>query len=123
MIFINAKRDGTVTTTPQFVPQGSSMSDIVVLSEFDYAFCTIKLTPASGIYIPDVPCTMVINSDGKILWTASLPPEAATVPGKVNYSLIFTAADGTQQGTLEGYFTVPRGAVTNMPEPGGQLEE
>ena len=123
MIFINAKRDGTVTTTPQFVPQGSSMSDIVVLSEFDYAFCTIKLTPASGIYIPDVPCTMVINSDGKILWTASLPPEAATVPGKVNYSLIFTAADGTQQGTLEGYFTVPRGAVTNMPETAGELEE
>ena len=123
MIFINAKRDGTVTTTPQFVPQGSSMSDIVVLSEFDYAYCAIKLTPASGIYIPDVPCTMVINSDGKILWTASLPPEAATVPGKVNYSLIFTADDGTQQGTLEGYFTVPRGAVTNMPETVGKLEE
>lgn len=123
MIFINAKRDGTVTTTPQFVPQGSSMSDIVVLSEFDYAYCAIKLTPASGVYIPDVPCNMVINSDGKILWTASLPPEAATVPGKVNYSLIFTAADGTQQGTLEGYFTVPRGAVTNMPDTVGELEE
>lgn len=123
MIFIHAKRDGTVTTTPQFVPQGSSMSDIVVLSEFNYAFCAIKLTPASGVYIPDVPCNMVVNSDGKILWTASLPPEAATVPGKVNYSLIFTAADGTQQGTLEGYFTVPRGAVTNMPETAGKLEE
>jgi hypothetical protein len=123
MIFINAKRDGTVTTTPQFMPQGSSMSDIVVLSEFDYAYCAIKLTPASGVYIPDVPCNMVINSDGKVLWTASLPPEAATVPGKVNYSLIFTAADGTQQGTLEGYFTVPRGAVTNMPETAGELAE
>lgn len=123
MIFINAKRDGTVTTTPQFMPQGSSMSDIVVLSEFDYAYCAIKLTPASGVYIPDVPCDMVVNSDGKILWTASLPPEAAAVPGKVNYSLIFTAADGTQQGTLEGYFTVPRGAVTNMPETVGELEE
>ena len=122
MIFFHAKRDGTVTTTPQFVPQGSSMQDMTVVSEFDYAFCVIRLTPASGLYIPDIPCTPILQSDGATIWTASLPPEATVTAGSVNYSLIFTAADGTQQGTLEGYFTVPRGAITNMPESVAELE-
>lgn len=122
MIIIHAKRDGTVTTTPQFVPQGSSMQDITVLSEFDYAFCVLRLTPASGIYIPDVPCTPILQSDGKTLWTAYLPPETTVVAGSVRYSLIFAAQDGTQRGTLTGYFTVPEGAITNMPDNVGDLE-
>lgn len=122
MIIIHAKRDGTVTTTPQFVPQGSSMQDITVLSEFDYAFCVLRLEPASGIYIPDVPCTPILQSDGKTLWTAYLPPEVTVVAGSVRYSLIFSAQDGTQRGTLTGYFSVPEGAITNMPDNVGDLE-
>lgn len=122
MIIIHAKRDGTVTTTPQLIPQGSSMQDITVLSEFDYAFCVLRLAPASGLYIPDVPCTPILQSDGKTLWTAYLPPEATVVAGSVRYSLIFAAQDGTQRGTLAGYFTVPEGAITNMPDNVGELE-
>lgn len=122
MIIIHAKRDGTVTTTPQFVPQGSSMQDITVLSEFNYAFCVLRLAPASGIYIPDVPCTPILQSDGKTLWTAYLPSETTVVAGSVRYSLIFAAQDGTQRGTLAGYFTVPEGAITNMPDNVGDLD-
>ncbi len=122
MILFHAKRDGTVTTTPQLVPHGSSMQDLMVVSEFDYAYCTIKLTPASGMYIPDIPCTPILQSNGTTIWTAYLPPEATVVAGSVTYQLIFTAADGTRQGTLDGCFTVPRGAITNTPDTVGKLE-
>lgn len=115
MILFHAKRDGTVTTTPNFVPQGSSMQDLVVVSEFDYACCAIRLLPASGEYIEDIPCNLVIKPDGLIVWTASLPPKATVVAGSVDYQLIFTAADGTTQTTLVGSFTVPRGVTVSTP--------
>lgn len=122
MIVFHAKRDGTVTTTPQLVPQGSALADLVVVSEFDYAYCTIKLEPASGIYIPDIVCQFVLDSNGTFLWTASLPPEATKTPGNVDYQLVFTASDGTQAATLMGSITIPPGAITNMPGSVGDLE-
>lgn len=121
MILFHAKRDGTVTTTPDLVPQGSSMQDLVVVSEFDYANCAIKLLPASGEYIEDILCDLVIEPDGLIVWTASLPPKATVVAGSVDYQLIFTAADGTTQTTLVGSFTVPRGVPVSTPPTVGEL--
>lgn len=122
MIVFHAKRDGTVTTTPEFVPQGSALADLVVVSEFDYAYCAIKLEPASGIYIPDIVCQFVLDSNGTFLWTANLPPDATKTPGNVDYQLVFTAADGTQARTLMGSITVPPGAIVNMPGSVGELE-
>lgn len=123
MILINANRDGTVSSTPSLVPQGSAMQDIVIISDYVYAYCTLKLTPASGLYIPDILCTLARSADGQTVWTASLPAEAAAVPGVVSYQLIFTAADGTRKGTLEGSLTVPRGAITTMPDTVDDLEQ
>lgn len=123
MIIFHVKRDGTVKTEPLFVPQGSSLADLVVLSEFDYALCTIKLSPVSGVQIPDLICNFVMPVDGIMVWMAHLPSEVSKVPGSVGYQLIFTAADGTQQGTLEGSFDVPRGIITNMPETVEGLEQ
>lgn len=120
MILFHAQRDGTVTTTPNFVPQGSSMQDLVVVSEFDYAYCAIKLLPASGEYIEDVPCTPILQMDFSTIFTAALPPKATVVAGSVDYQLIFTAADGTPQTTLAGSFTVPRGVPVSTP---GSVEE
>ncbi len=122
MILFHAKANGQVTTTPSLVPQGSSMQDLVVLSEFDYALCTIKLQPASGIYIPDIACNFIETDNKKTLWTAKMPPEATRVSGNVNYQLLFTAADGTQQTTLSGTFNVPKGIITNMPESAADLQ-
>ena len=117
MILFRAKRDGTVETTPSFVPQGSAMQDLVVVSEFGYSLCTINLYPASGMYIEPLICQPVRAEDGStIMWTASLPPEATVVPGRVSYQLVFSAADGTRQGTLMGTFDVPRGVIVNVPE-------
>lgn len=120
MILFHAKRDGTVTTTPNFVPQGSSMQDLVVVSEFDYAYCAIKLFPASGEYIEDIPCTPILQKDYSTIFTAALPSKATVVAGSVDYQLIFTAADGTTQTTLAGSFTVPRGVPVSTP---GSVEE
>jgi hypothetical protein len=120
MILFHAKRDGTVTTTPNFVPRGSSMQDLVVVSEFDYAYCAIKLYPASGEYIEDVPCTPILQKDYSTIFTAALPPKATVVAGSVDYQLIFTAADGTTHATLAGSFTVPRGVPVSTP---GSVEE
>ena len=117
MIIFRAKRDGTVDTTPSFVPQGSAMQDLVVVSEFGYSLCTINLYPASGVYIDPLICQPVHDEEGgTIMWTASLPPEATVVPGRVSYQLVFSAADGTRQGTLAGTFDVPRGVIVNVPE-------
>lgn len=120
MILFHAKRDGTVTTTPNFVPQGSSMQDLVVVSEFDYDYCAIKLLPASGEYIEDVPCTPILQKDYSTIFTAALPLKATVVAGSVDYQLIFTAADGATQTTLVGSFTVPRGVPVSTP---GSVEE
>lgn len=121
MILFNAKRDGTVTTTPDLVPQGSSMQDLVVVSEFDYAYCAIKLLPASGEYIEDIPCTPILQRDFSTIFTAALPPKATVVAGSVDYQLVFTAADGTTQTTLVGSFTVPRGVPVSTPPTVGDL--
>lgn len=121
MILFHAKRDGTVTTTPDLVPQGSSMQDLVVVSEFDYAYCAIRLLPASGEYIEDVQCDLILKGDGTFLWTAPLHPKATVVAGSVDYQLIFTAADGTTQTTLVGSFTVPRGVPVSTPPTVGEL--
>lgn len=117
MIIFRAKRDGTVDTTPSFVPQGSAMQDLVVVSEFGYSLCTINLYPASGVYIEPLICQPVHDEGGSaIMCTASLPPEATVVPGRVSYQLVFSAPDGTRQGTLMGTFDVPRGVIVNVPE-------
>lgn len=123
MILFHVKSDGQVTTTPSLVPQGSSMQDLVVLSELDYALCVVKLQPASGIYIPDIVCNIIETVNNTTLWTAKLPPEVAKVPGVVRYQLLFTAADGTQQPTLSGTFNVPTGVIANMPESVEDLEQ
>ena len=117
MILFKAKRDGTVETLPMLVPQGSAMQDLVVVSEMDYAYCSIHLEPASKVYIEPILCQPVTTDEGNtILWTASLHPEATKVPGTVGYQLIFTAPDGTTQTTLPGTFTVPRGYPAIIPE-------
>lgn len=123
MIVFHAKRDGTVTTEPSFVPQGSALADLVVISEHDYAFCTIRLMPPSGKYIPDIVCNFVIKSDDTMVWTAQLPASATEVSGMVDYQLIFSAQDGTTAGTLRGAFNVPAGVITNMPNSVGDLEQ
>lgn len=123
MIIFHAKRDGTVTTEPSFVPQGSALADLVVIAEHDYAYCTIKLTPSSGVHIPDLVCQYVLDTNGVTMWTAHLPAEAAKASGYVTYQLIFTSFDLTQEATLEGTFTVPEGAITNMPDSVSELEQ
>ena len=124
MIIFHAKSDGTVTTTPGFVPMSSALADLVVVSEFDYAFCTIRLEPATGVHIPDIVCNFVLSSEtGATIWTAPLPPEATKLRGSVEYQLIFSATDGTKQGTLKGTFIVPKGTITNMPNNVSDLEK
>lgn len=123
MIVFHAKRDGTVETTPSFVPQGSALADLVVASEMDYALCTIRLTPSSGLYIPDIVCNYVLQTDDTHLWTASLPSDVAKYPGSVGYQLIFTAADGHTQTSLPGTFNVPRGLPAIVPDSVGDLSQ
>lgn len=117
MIVFNVRTDGMVESLPSIVPQASALADIVVISAYDYAYCHIRLTPSSGIYIPDVMCTPVLSTDRNVtMWTAPMPPEVTKMGGIVGYQIFFSAADGTTQKTNLGTFPVPRCEISTTPE-------
>lgn len=117
MIVFNVRTDGMVESLPSIVPQASALADIVVISAYDYAYCHIRLTPSSGIYIPDVMCTPVLSTDRNVtMWTAPMPPEVTKMGGIVGYQIFFSAADGTTQKTNPGTFPVPRCEISTTPE-------
>ncbi len=115
MILFEVKANGDVTSTPSRMPQGLAMSDLVVITEADYALVTMKLTPPSGIYIPDVVFTPT-PTKGPTLWQGILPADAGEMSGVLAYQIFVTTAQGRVIPTQEGALTVQRGAISDMPE-------
>ena len=133
MIIFHARSDGTVSSTPDYVRQGSALADLVIVSELDYAYCKIRLLPQSQEHIPETFCNFVLNTNkivtpdgtelevGTTIWVANLPPEVALIPGLVDYQLVFIAADGSEQPTEIGSFTVSHDLPHQEPETGYDL--
>ena len=122
MILFEVHQDGTVTSTPSFLPQGTSLADMVVVADADYTLVTMHLVPPTGAYIPDVVFTPT-KTDGRTLWQAILPPEATVPHGAFTYQLFLTFSDGRVVSTNEGKVTVPKGTISNMPETVAMLGE
>ena len=122
MILFEVHKDGTVTSTPSFLPQGTSLADMVVVADADYTLVTMRLVPPTGAYIPDVVFTPT-KTDGRTLWQAILPPEATVTHGAFTYQLYLTFSDGRVVSTNEGKVTVPKGTISNMPETVAMLGE
>lgn len=133
MIIFHARSDGTVSSTPDYVRQGSALADLVIVSELDYAYCKIRLLPQSQEHIPETFCNFVLNTNkvvtpdgteldvGTTIWVANLPPEVALIPGLVDYQLVFIATDGSEQPTEIGSFTVSHDLPHREPETGYDL--
>ena len=115
MILFEIKADGTVESTPSLLPQGYIMADMVVVTDADYALCTMKVILPSGIVLPDIIFTPHETS-GKTLWNAVSPPEFAKMSGYIKYQLFLTTADGRVFSTNEAELNVPKGTISNMPE-------
>lgn len=120
MIVFEVRSDGTVISTPSFVAQGISLSDLVVLADADYSLVTMHFTPPSGIYIPDVVFTPTLTQ-GRNLWQAVMPPEISRISGAVTYQIFLTSADGKTLPTPTGRITVQEGVISNMPETAEEL--
>lgn len=120
MIVFEVRSDGTVISTPSFVAQGISLSDLVVLADADYSLVTMHFTPPSGIYIPDVVFTPTLTQ-GRNLWQAVMPPEISRISGAVTYQIFLTSADGKTLATPTGRITVQEGVISNMPETAEEL--
>ena len=72
MILFEVNARGEVKSTPSRVAQGISMSDLVVLTEDNFNFVTLRLFLPSGELIEDVQFTCVQTEGGR-LWHAFMP--------------------------------------------------
>lgn len=117
MILFEVDAQGYVRSTPSLIPQGMSLSDIVIITESDYELVTLRLIPPSGRYIPDVVCTPVKPQNKSAnLWQAILPAEAAAMHGVLTYQIFRRNVQGRVIPTQEGALTVQRGVISDMPE-------
>ena len=117
MILFEVDAKGYVKSTPSLIPQGTALSDIVIIAESDYELVTLRLIPPSGEYIPDVICTPLKTQDkSTYLWQAILPAEAAAMHGVLTYQIFRRNAQGRVIPTQEGALTVQRGVISDMPE-------
>lgn len=122
MILFDVKNDGTVKTVPMEMAQGSTLADLVVIAEAEYALVTMRLVPPSGLYIPDVIFAR-IKVDGAIMWKADLPADASITEGAIKYQIFLTDATGEVLETPEGRMTIPKGVLSDMPETVEHLKQ
>lgn len=123
MILFEVDAQGYVRSTPSLIPQGMSLSDIVIITESDYELVTLRLIPPSGRYIPDVVCTPVKPQNKSAnLWQAILPAEAAAMHGVLTYQIFRRNVQGRVIPTQEGALTVQRGVISDMPKNVEHLE-
>ncbi len=115
MILFEVKADGTVRSTPSRIPQGSSLAELVVITEADYALVTMHLVPPSFEIIEDIQFTPT-KTVGNRLWQANLPPKATIASGRIRYQIFLHFADGRVVPTAENSLEIPAGAISNMPE-------
>ena len=120
MILFEVHGDGTVTSTPSLIPQGTSLADIVVVTDADYSLVTLRLVPPSGKHIEDIICTPT-KTAGRTLWQALLPAEACRMSGRLIYQIVITMKDGRTITTPEGKITVQPGVISNMPDTAQEL--
>ena len=104
MILFEVNARGEVKSTPSRIPQGLTMASIVVMAEADYALVTMKIIPPSGDEIPDIVCCPV-KTEGKTIWRAILPAEAAEMSGNLTYQIFLhgkrTVAERQDDGSVE----------------------
>ena len=122
MILFDVKNDGTVKTVPMEMAQGSTLADLVVIAEAEYALVTMRLVPPSGLYIPDIIFAR-IKVDGAIMWKADLPADASITEGSIKYQIFLTDATGEVLETPEGRMTIPKGVLSDMPETVEHLKQ
>lgn len=122
MILFDVKNDGTVKTVPMEMAQGSTLADLVVIAEAEYALVTMRLVPPSGLYIPDIIFAR-IKVDGAIMWKADLPADASITEGQIKYQIFLTDATGEVLETPEGRMTIPKGVLSDMPETVEHLKQ
>lgn len=122
MILFDVKNDGTVKTVPMEMAQGSTLADLVVIAEAEYALVTMRLVPPSGLYIPDIIFAR-IKVDGAIMWKADLPADASITEGAIKYQIFLTDATGEVLETPEGRMTIPKGVLSDMPETVEHLKQ
>jgi hypothetical protein len=122
MILFEVKSDGTVRSTPSRVPQGSSLADLVVVTEADYALVTMHLVPPSFEIIEDIQFTPT-KTAGNRLWQANLPPSASITNGRLRYQIFLHFADGRVIPTAANSVEILAGVISNMPETAEDLSD
>ena len=122
MILFEVKSDGTVRSTPSRVPQGSSLADLVVVTEADYALVTMHLVPPSFEIIEDIQFTPT-KTLGNRLWQANLPPSASITNGRLHYQIFLHFADGRVIPTAANSIEILAGVISNMPETAEDLSD
>ena len=122
MILFEVKSDGTVSSTPSRIPQGSSLADLVVVTEADYALVTMHLVPPSFEIIEDIQFTPT-KTAGNRLWQANLPPSASITSGRLRYQIFLHFADGRVISTAENSVEILAGVISNMPETAEDLSD
>ena len=96
MILFEVNARGEVKSTPSRVAQGISMSDLVVLTEDNFNFVTMRLFLPSGELIEDVQFTCVQTEGGR-LWHAFMPAKAVKIHGILGYQIF---ARGINNGNI-----------------------
>lgn len=96
MILFEVNARGEVKSTPSRVAQGISMSDLVVLTEDNFSFVTMRLFLPSGELIEDVQFTCVQTEGGR-LWHAFMPAKAVKIHGILGYQIF---ARGINNGNI-----------------------
>jgi hypothetical protein len=86
MILFEVNARGEVKSTPSRVAQGISMSDLVVLTEDNFDFVTMRLFLPSGELIEDVQFTCMQTEGGR-LWHAFMPAKAVKIHGILGYQI------------------------------------
>lgn len=115
-MIIFAKEDGRVESSPAFIPKGSGGVPVQVFAPY-FAGCTCEvwvLPPTALQLDPAILSPEFGGAPG--VWAGKLPPGTAESPGRGDYQLRFTDAEGTEVATLAGSYAVQRGVVDAYPE-------